>query len=549
MNAEVTDFIVVGAGSAGCVLSNRLTENGSCKVTLLEAGPPDRNPWIHLPIGYGKTMWNKRVNWAFYTEPDPNMNGRVIYWPRGKVLGGSSSINGLIAIRGQRQDYDHWQRSGCTDWSWRDVLPYFRKLESNIAHENDQLHGAHGPVTVSSIGQKHELIEAVIAAANALGVSQTDDFNGSSQEGVGYYQLTTRNGLRMSSAKAYLKPAKRRANLQIVTHAQVTRILFAGKRAVGVRYRSNGKQSELRAARGVIVAAGALQSPQLLMLSGVGPAGHLQEHGIPVVLDCPSVGENLQDHLQIRLIYRCSKPITTNDELNSLFGRLRIGAQWLLYRSGPLAVGINQGGLFTTVLKDESDTPDIQFHIATLSADMAGAKQHPYSGFTLSVCQLRPTSRGRVRLGSHDPLAPPRMFANYLDTDLDRRCVVAGIAFARTLAKTPPLRSYAAEEMLPGPAATTDTDLLEFARDHGATIFHPSGTCRMGSDPEAVVDPRLRVRGLDGLWVVDCSVMPTLVSGNTNLPVMMIAEKAADMIRADARPEALPAKHRSSSLP
>jgi choline dehydrogenase len=534
MGAETTDFIVVGGGSAGCALVNRLSENGRHKVTLIEAGPPDRNPWIHLPIGYGKTMWDKRVNWAFYTEPDANMNGRRIYWPRGKVLGGSSSINGLIAIRGQREDYDGWQRQGCAGWGWRDVLPYFRKLESNTAHADSQLHGAHGPVTVSAIGSKHELIEAVIGAARALGVPETDDFNGESQEGVGYYQLTTRNGLRMSSAKAYLKPARRRANLRVVTDAHATRIVFEGKRAVGIKYRRNGHDLELHATQGVVLAAGALQSPQLLMLSGIGPAEHLKEHGIPVRLDREAVGGNLQDHLQVRLIYKCTKPITTNDELNALLGRIRIGAQWFFTRRGPLAVGINQGGLFTTVLKGESSTPDIQFHIATLSADMAGAKPHPFSGFTLSVCQLRPSSRGRVKLGSADPLAPPLMFANYLDTDLDRRCTVAGIAFARTLAKTAPLRDYVAAEVLPGPAATTDGDLLEFARNNGATIFHPSGTCRMGADAAAVVDPRLRVRGVDRLWVVDCSVMPTLVSGNTNLPAIMIAEKASDMIRADA---------------
>lgn len=529
---EETDFIVVGGGSSGCVLVNRLSENGRHKVTLIEAGPPDRNPWVHLPIGYGKTMWDKRVNWAFHTEPDRNMNGRRIYWPRGKVLGGSSSINGLIAIRGQREDYDHWERQGCAGWAWRDVLPYFRKLETNTAHGDSQLHGAHGPVTISTIGHKHELIEAVIGAAKALGVPETDDFNGERQDGVGYYQLTTRNGLRMSSAKAYLKPAKRRANVDIVTDAHATRVLFNDHRAVGLKYRRHGQDVTLRARQGVILSAGALQSPQLLMLSGIGPADHLREHGIPVLLDRPAVGANLQDHLQIRLIYKCTKPITTNDQLNSLLGRVLIGAQWFFLRSGPLAIGINQGGLFTTVL-EESTTPDIQFHIATLSADMAGAKPHPFSGFTLSVCQLRPSSRGRIRLGSADPLAPPLMFANYLDTDLDRRCTVAGIAFARRLAQTQPLRSYVAEEVLPGPQAASEADLLEFARDKGATIFHPAGTCRMGPDADAVVDTRLRLRGIDRLWVVDCSVMPTLVSGNTNLPAIMVAEKASDMIQAD----------------
>jgi choline dehydrogenase len=302
-----------------------------------------------------------------------------------------------------------------------------------------------------------------------------------------------------------------------------------------VRYRKDGKEVALDARKGVILSAGALQSPQLLMLSGIGPAAHLKEHGIGVRLDRPAVGSNLQDHLQMRLIYKCTKPITTNDQLRSIVGRVKIGLQWLLFRGGPLAIGINQGGLFTTVMKGESESPDIQFHIATLSADMAGAKPHPFPGFTLSVCQLRPTSRGHVALASADPLAAPLMHSNYLATDFDRRCATRAIQFARALATTEPLKSYVAEEMLPGPAARTDEDLLAFARNNGATIFHPSGTCRMGTDPDAVVDPRLRVRGVGGLWVVDCSVMPTLVSGNTNLPVIMIAEKASEMILEDAR--------------
>lgn len=532
MTEQEADFVVVGGGSAGCVLANRLSADGRHRVVLLEAGPRDTNPWIHLPIGYGKTMWNRKVNWAFYTEPDPNMAGRRIYWPRGKVLGGSSSINGLIAIRGQAEDYDQWEKAGCAGWAWNSVLPYFRKLENNPDHANDQSHGAHGPVAVSSIAAKHELIEAVIEAAERVGVPHTRDFNGTSQEGVGYYQLTTRNGLRLSAAKAYLKPARKRANLQILTGAHATRVIFDGKRAVGIRYRRGGRGREIRARQGVIVSAGALQSPQLLMLSGIGPAQHLKQFGIPVLVDRAAVGGNLQDHLQVRLIYRCTKAITTNDQLNSLLGRVGIALQWLFSRRGPLAVGINQGGLFTRVLP-ESTTPDIQFHIATLSADMAGAKPHPFSGFTLSVCQLRPSSRGSVKLASANPIDAPRIFSNYLDTELDRRCVTAAIAFARKLAATKPLADYVAEEILPGGAAITDADLLDFARNNGATIFHPSGTCRMGSDADAVVDPRLRVRGADRLWVVDCSVMPTLVSGNTNLPAIMIAEKASDMIKED----------------
>jgi len=535
MPTPLADFVVVGAGSSGCVLANRLSQSGRDRVVLLEAGGRDLNPWIHLPIGYGKTMWDKSVNWTFYTEPDPNMNNRRIYWPRGKVLGGSSSINGLIAIRGQPEDYDGWERRGNPGWSWPNVLPYFRKLESNPDFPNDPFHGTDGPVPISSIRSKHELIEAAIGAAERLGVPRTCDFNGPSQEGVGYYQLTTKAGLRVSAAKAYLNPVRRRKNLEIVTHAQATRIIVEGRRAVGIRFKRRGADQEIRARRGVILSAGALQSPQLLMLSGIGPANQLRSHGIPVLLDRAAVGENLQDHLQVRVICKCTKPITTNDQLNSLAGRARIGLQWALFRSGPLAIGINQGGLFTQVLKDVGSTPDIQFHIATLSADMAGAKPHAFSGFTLSVCQLRPSSRGAVLLASANPLDPPLIYANYLSTEFDRRCVTAGIAFARKLAGTEPLKSYVAEEVLPGRQARTDEDLLEFARNHGATIFHPSGTCRMGSDEGAVVDPRLRVRGMDALWVVDCSIMPTLVSGNTNLPAIMIAEKASDMILKDTQ--------------
>jgi len=527
------DFIVVGAGSSGCAVAARLSENGRTRVALLEAGPRDWNPWIHLPIGYGKTMWDKKVNWAFSTEPEPNMHNRAIYWPRGKVLGGSSSINGLIAIRGQAEDYDSWEQLGARGWSWANVLPYFRRIENNSEFGDDQLHGAHGPVSVTSIAGKHELIEATIAAAGKLGVPANRDFNGARQEGVGYYQLTTKNGLRTSAAKAYLKPARGRANLDIVTDAQATGIIFEQGRAVGVRYRRNGVDAEMRCLRGVVLSAGALQTPQLLMLSGIGPAEHLRAKGVTVALDRANVGRNLQDHLQFRLIYRATKPITTNDQLRSLAGRIRIGAQWFFSRTGPLAIGINQGGLFTRVLP-ESKTPDIQFHIATLSADMAGAKPHPFSGFTLSVCQLRPESRGHVELASSDPMAAPKMFANYLDAAKDRECAVRAISFARKLAATEPLKGLVAEEIKPGAATQSDEEILDFARGNGATIFHPSGTCRMGDDANSVVDPRLKVRGVEGLWVADCSVMPRLVSGNTNLPAIMIGERAAEMILADA---------------
>ena len=526
------DFVVVGAGTAGCALAARLSENGRHSVLLLEAGPKDDYLWIHIPIGYGKTMFHPVYNWRFETEPDPGMNGRRIYWPRGRCLGGSSSINGLIYIRGQHEDYDHWAGLGNDGWAWKDVLPYFRKLESN-SRGASELHGADGPIACSDIRGRHELIEALIAGAGSLGVPRNDDFNGERQEGVGYYQLFTRKGWRSSTAVAYLKPARGRPNLRVQTDAHATRVLFEGTRATGVEYRQHGRLKVARAGREVILAAGALQSPQLLQLSGVGPADLLREHSIAVVADRPGVGENLQDHLQLRLVFKCTKAITTNDDLASWWRSAKIGLQWLLLREGPLAIGINQGGLFTRVLP-ESTRPDIQFHIATLSADLAGAKPHPFSGFTLSVCQLRPGSRGTVRIKSADPFEAPAMVPNYLSTEEDRRCAVEAVKFARRLAATPEVAPYVREEYKPGPGVAGDAEILDWCRGNGATIFHPSGTCRMGSDAMAVVDSGLRVAGVSGLRVVDCSVMPTLVSGNTNAPVAMIAERASDLILADA---------------
>ena len=533
MRDERVDFIIVGAGSAGCVLANRLSASGRYRVALLEAGPRDNSFWIHLPIGYGKTMWDAKLNWRFYTEPESNMDGRRIYWPRGRVLGGSSSINGLIVVRGQPRDYDRWRDLGNPGWGWSDVLPYFIKLEDNPEFGQDQLHGTAGPLRVTSIARRHPLIEAFVAAAEACGVPRTADFNGASQEGAGYYQLTTRQGWRVSAADAYLREAKGRNNLEIFTGAHVARVIVENRRATGVVCRIETQLRELRAKHGVILAAGTVQSPQLLMLSGIGPAEHLRAYGVPVVIDRPAVGRNLQDHLQVRLIYRCTKPITTNDALRSIRGRVGMAAEWLLRRSGPLAIGINQGGLFTRVLP-ESQTPDIQFHVATLSADMAGGKAHEFSGFTLSVCQLRPESTGSVTLASADPFAAPKIHANYLAAEADRRCTTMAVAFARRLAATAPLSEYVAEEILPGPKCAANDDLLAFARKHGATIFHPAGTCRMGGDGDAVIDPRLRVRGVEGLWVADCSIMPRLISGNTNVPAMMIGEKAADIIFADS---------------
>ncbi|MGE3876583.1 MAG: GMC family oxidoreductase [Parvibaculaceae bacterium] len=539
MPGEEFDFIVVGGGSAGCALAARLSESGRHRVALVEAGPRDLNPWIHLPIGYGKTMWDPRFNWKFETEPEPTMHGRRIYWPRGKVLGGSSSINGLIAIRGQREDYDRWRDLGNPGWGFSDVFPYFLKLESNPDLAGTQEHGASGPIAVTSIKARHELIEALIASAQANGIPRTNDFNGRIQEGVGYYQLTTRNGWRISAAQGYLRTARRRPNLVILTDAQAIGISFDGRRARAVAFVRKGRSETIRAQRGIVLSAGAIQTPHLLMLSGIGPREQLQRHGITPLVDAPEVGQNLKDHLQVRLIYKCTKPITTNDDLASFAGQVKIALQWLVKRSGPLAVGINQGGLFARALAG-SATPDIQFHVATLSADMAGAKPHPFSGFTISVCQLRPESTGEIRLASADPLVRPLIHARYLTAPHDQACITAGIRLAQRIAATEPLASYVKECLKPGPEATGDAQLLEFARATGATIFHPTGTCRMGSDAAAVVDPRLRVNGVDGLWAADCSIMPDIVSGNTNLPAIMIGEKAADMMLEDTAALAAP---------
>ena len=526
------DYIIVGAGSSGCVLASRLSEDPSKRVLLLEAGPPDHSLWLHLPIGYGKTMWSNTYNWRFETAPDPNMNGRRIYWPRGKTLGGSSAINGLIYIRGQRQDYDHWAALGNTGWSYVDVLPYFIKSEGN-QRGSSTYHGASGPLKVSDISATHPLIEAFIQGANELGVPRNEDFNGAEQTGAGYFQLNTFKGWRCSTGTAFLKPARRRRNLTVQINAISTGLIFDGKRVVGVRYRQDGVAKEARCTTEVLLAAGAVQSPQLLQLSGIGPKDLLARHGIPLVHDAPEVGRNLQDHLQIRLGFECSQPITTNDQLNSWTGKVGIALQWLFKRSGPLAVGINQGGCFMRALPRESDTPDIQFHVSTLSADMAGGKVHPYSGFTLSVCQLRPQSRGHIRIRSADPFEAPEITPNYLDAEQDQRTAVAAIRCARAIAASPAMRPFVKREVKPGPALNSDANLLEFCRNHGATIFHPVGTCRMGADALAVVDPRLRVNGVTGLRVVDCSVMPTLVSGNTHAAAVMLAEKAADMVRED----------------
>jgi choline dehydrogenase-like flavoprotein len=526
------DYIIVGAGSAGCVLANRLTASGRHRVLLLEAGGPDRNIWIHIPLGYGKLFANPKVNWLYTTEPEPELNNRRIIQPRGKVLGGSSSINGLLYIRGQHEDFDHWRQLGNAGWGFQDVLPYFRRAEDQ-ERGGDELHGADGPLAVSNVSEPHPLCEAFIEAAGQAGIPRNDDFNGPAQEGAGYFQLTAKNGRRWSTSVGYLRPARRRSNLKIATEALTTRILFSGRRAVGVEYRQGNVTHTAHANAEVIVAGGAFNSPQLLQLSGLGPAELLRSHGIEVIADMAGVGADLQDHLQIRMLYRCTEPSTMNDVINNWRHRYGAGLRYILSRKGLLTIGAGYAGAFLRT-RPELATPDVQIHFLIFSADSAGAALHAFPGFMTSICQLRPESRGFVHIKSDDPGVPPAIQPRYLTSQHDRNTVVEGLKRLREVMGRPAIRRYIAEERAPGPSCTSDADLLAFARETGTTVYHPTSTCRMGSDTTAVVDERLRVRGFERLRVIDASIMPTVVSGNTNAAVVMIAEKGADMILEDA---------------
>ena len=531
-DASSFDYIVVGAGTAGCVLANRLSASGSDRVLLLEAGGHDRHIWIHIPLGYGKLFTNPKVNWLYTSEPEAELNNRRIIQPRGKVLGGSSSINGLLYIRGQPADFDHWRQLGNAGWSFEDVLPYFRRAEDQARGE-DALHGVGGPLAVSDVCEPHPLCEAFIAAAEQAGFPRNDDFNGPTQEGAGYFQLTARHGRRWSTAVGYLRSARRRANLAIVSNVLASRIVFSGRRAIGIEYRQGEAKRIAYANREVIVAGGTFNSPQLMQLSGLGPAALLRPLGIDVISDMPGVGADLQDHLQVRMQYRCTERITMNDVIHSWRHRTGAGLRYALFRKGLLAIGAGYaGGFFRT--SPLVATPDVQVHFIIFSADAAGAALHTFPGFIASVCQLRPESRGFVRITSADPAKPPAIEPRYLSSRADRETIVAGMQLLRRIMQQPAMRRYIAEERAPSPACTSDAELLAFARETGTTVFHPTSTCRMGSDDAAVVDERLRVRGIDGLRVVDGSIMPTVVSGNTNAAIVMIAEKGADMILQDA---------------
>ena len=531
-SSEVYDYIIVGAGSAGCVLANRLTASGRHRVLLLEAGGPDKNFWIHIPLGYGKLFKNSAVNWMYQTEPEAEMNNRRIFQPRGKVLGGSSSINGLVYLRGQREDFDLWRQLGNPGWGFDDVMPYFKKSED---HERgaDAYHGVGGGLSVS-YPHPHELCDAFIRAGMETGLPFREEFNAGEQEGVGYFPLTSRRGRRCSAAVAFLRPAMKRANLTVLTYALAHQVLFEGKRAIGVRFQHEGKLHEARAAREVILSGGAINSPQLLQLSGWGPADLLQQHGIPVIEDAPAVGANLQDHLQVRMVFKSRKKVTINDAYRTPIGRVGMALDYFINRRGPLT---SAAGYATAFFKTDPRyaTPDCEVHFILFSTDKMGELLHSFSGFTASVCQLRPESRGSIRIKSADPTVAPEIRINYLASETDKQANVDSLRRSASDRPCAGDERLSAGGMEPGTRIAGDDELLAYCRERGSTIYHPTCSCMMGPGPNTVVSPELKVHGATGLRVVDGSIMPRLVSANTNAAIIMIGEKAADMILADAQ--------------
>lgn len=524
------DWIVVGAGSAGCVLASRLSEDPDARVLLIEAGPRDRHPFIHMPAGLARLVNRRDLNWDYWTEPEPELGGRRLWWPRGKVLGGSSSINAMCYTRGAPGDYDDWAAQGATGWGWDDVLPWFRRSEGNTRGA-DGLHGADGPLAVSDLRHVNPLSRVFVEAAMQAGYPANPDFNGPRQEGVGLYQVTQRDGARCSAAAAYLRPAEARPNLAIVTGALARRVLFDHGRATGVEYATRRGTCRATATREVLLCGGAINSPQLLMLSGLGPAEELRRHGIPVLADLPGVGANLQDHLDICTLYHSTRPVTYDRA-----SELRIAFDYFLRgRRGAGTSNIAEAGGFARSSLAEDERPDLQFHFVPAQLDDHGRHRLPGDGYTVHACALRPRSRGRLLLASANPFDKPRIEANYLsDPDgHDLKVMLEGLRLSRAILAQPAFAPYRGEEILPGDDVRAEADLVAFIRRKAETIYHPVGTCRMGTDEAAVVDPQLRVRGVTGLRVVDASVMPRLIGGNTNAPVVMIAERAADLIRGE----------------
>ena len=531
------DFVIVGGGSAGCALAARLSEDAALRVLLLEAGPRGRHPWVRIPLGYGKVFYDARFNWKYDAGPEPTLNGRDMYWPRGRVLGGSSAINAMVYVRGHAQDFDEWDLPG---WSWAEIEPVFRRMEDwrGPAHP---ARGTGGPLAVTDVSETmHPLSRAYVAAAAQAGIPTNPDYNAGRMEGAGFYQITTRDGWRASAAEAYLTPARGRANLTVMTGALATRILFDGRRAVGVAYRQGRQDHQVRARAEVILCGGALNSPQLLQLSGIGPGGLLQRMGIDVVQDSPQVGRNLADHLGIDMMFTANQP-SLNQVLRPLWGKAWAGLQYVLARKGPLAMSLNHGGGFVR-LQDGDGAPDLQLYFSPLSYSRAPAGKRPlmnpdpFPAFRMGFSPCKPTSRGFLEIASPDPEAAPKMLGNYLSTDEDCQMMIAGTKLVRRIAAAPALREVIIDEVTPGPAMTSDADMLDNARADGWTVFHQCGTARMGADPVAsVVDARLRVHGVEALRVADASIFPTIPSGNTNAPAIMVGERAAEIIREDAQ--------------